>query len=286
VVVLLYGESSHKFEYSVLSSGSRTGVRLVKITQDLARRDPALSELYAAETMKADVDRLNRLYVSLTRAKREMYVIGVKGQRDAYPFDLLPAETFRPSHEKGRPDAEAARAAQEGLAVLSHMAAPIQLGFGGGPLGRDERRRGELAHRMMELTLSAGADVATQLAAAGERAAREARGSMSEAAALIPELVRLLGVPDLADCFTSRPGRTILIEQELCDSSGKLVRVDRLVVDPLQVTVIDFKTGAEDPGKNEAQVRNYMSILSEVYPGKMVSALLAYVDMGIVRKIS
>jgi ATP-dependent exoDNAse (exonuclease V) beta subunit len=109
---------------------------------------------------------------------------------------------------------------------------------------------------------------------------------VSEAAALVPELERLLTVPDLADCFTPRPDRIFLTEQELCDSSGKLVRVDRLVVDPLQVTVIDFKTGAEDPGRNEAQVRDYMAILSEVYPGKMVSALLAYVDLGTVRKIS
>ena len=106
VVVLLYGESSHRFEYSVLKNGyegsptSRTGARLVKITQDLARRDPALQELYDEETMKADVDRLNRLYVALTRAKREMYVIGVKSPRDGFPFDLFPAESFAPSPER------------------------------------------------------------------------------------------------------------------------------------------------------------------------------------------
>jgi alpha-D-ribose 1-methylphosphonate 5-triphosphate diphosphatase PhnM len=139
---------------------------------------------------------------------------------------------------------------------------------------------------MLELTLSAGADVAARLAAAGERAAQEARGSLEEAAALVPGLVRLLSVPDLEECFAPRPGRTILTEQELCDSSGKLARVDRLVVDPGHVTVIDFKTGAEDPARNEAQVRDYMSILSEVYPGKTVSALLAYVDLGTARKIS
>ena len=102
VVVLLYGETSHRFEYSILRNGDE--VRLVKITQDLAQRDPVLRELYDQETMKAEVDRLNRLYVALTRAKREMYVIGVKGPRDTFPFDLLPVESFAPSHEKSRPE--------------------------------------------------------------------------------------------------------------------------------------------------------------------------------------
>jgi len=290
VVVLLYGESSHRFEYSILrdgdedSSGSRTGVRLVKITQDLARRDPSLRELYDEETMKADVDRLNRLYVALTRAKREMYVIGVKGQRDTYPFDLLPAESFAPSREKGRP--EAAAGAHERPAELSHKAKPVAVGFGGGPLGREERRRGELAHRMLELTLHAGPELLKQLTAAAERAAQEARGSAAEAQALVPCLVRLLGVADIADCFTQKAGRTILAEQELCDSEGRLVRMDRVVVDERQAIVIDFKTGAEDPAPHEAQVRDYMRILSEVYPGKQIAALLAYVDLGTVRRIT
>jgi ATP-dependent exoDNAse (exonuclease V) beta subunit len=282
VVVLLYGESSHRFEYSVLRDGE--GPRLVKLTQDLARRDPALRELYDEETMKADVDRLNRLYVALTRAKREMYVIGVKGRRDAYPFDLLPVESFAPSPEKGRP--EAAAGTRERSADLSHQARPVPVTFGGGRLGREERRRGELAHRMLELTLQAGPGLSAQLAAAGARAAREVRSDVTEARALVPNLVRLLSVPDLTELFTPKTGRAILTEQELCDSKGTLVRMDRIVVDAGRVIVIDFKTGAEDPAPHEAQVRNYMAILSEVYPGRSIEALLAYVDLGTVRRIS
>jgi len=290
VVVLLYGESSHRFEYTVLrdsdedSLGSRSVVRLVKLTQELSRRDPVLGELYQAETMKADVDRLNRLYVALTRAKREMYVIGVKGQRDSYPFDLLPAESFAPSPEKGRP--EASVGSHERAAELSHKARPLPVSFGAGRLGREERRRGELAHRILELTHHAGPDLSARLASAGVRAAREARGDVAEANALIPNLVRLLAQPDLAECFALLPDRTIATEQELCDADGRLFRMDRIVVDPKHVTVIDFKTGAEEPAQHEAQVRDYMRILSEVYPAREVSALIAYVDLATVRSIS
>ena len=282
VVVLLYGESSHKFEYTVFKDGDAN--RLVKLTQDLSRRDPELGALFEAETMKADVDRLNRLYVALTRAEREMYVIGVKGQRDSYPFDLLPAESFVPSAEKGRPETSAAP--RESAAELSHQARPVPVSFEGGKLGREERRRGELAHRMLELTTPAGPDPAALLTAAGERAAREARGDISEARALVPSLLRMLAQPDLAQCFAKQPGRMILTEQELCDAEGRLFRMDRIVVEPGHVTVIDFKTGAEEPARHEAQVRDYMRILSEVYPARTVSALIAYVDLGTVRSVS
>lgn len=282
VVVLLYGESSHRFEYTVLNEAA-AGLRLVKLTQDLARRDPVLGALYEAETMKADVDRLNRLYVALTRAKREMYVIGVKGTRDTYPFDLLPAESFPPSAEKGRP--ESTVGPPEPAAALSHGARPLPLSFSAGRLSREERRRGELAHRIMELTLHAGPDLPERLASAAARAAREMRTDAAEAGALVPNLLRMLAQPDLAACFRPGAGRKISTEQELCDADGHLFRMDRIVVDPGRVTVIDFKTGGEEPGAHEAQVRDYMRVLSEAYPAREVSALLAYVDLAVVRSI-
>jgi ATP-dependent exoDNAse (exonuclease V) beta subunit len=290
VVVLLYGETSHRFEYSVLgdgdadSSGSRTGVRLVRVTQDLARRDPTLRALYDEETMKAEVDRLNRLYVALTRAKREMYVIGVKSQRDGFPFDLLPAESWRPSPEKGQ--AVGSGGSRETAAELSHRSNPVKLTFDGGPLGREERRRGELVHRILELTLYAGPDLEARLTAAAERAAREMRSDVQEARDMVPPLERLLLKPEMSDCFLPAAGRSILTEQEVCDSEGRLVRMDRVIVDAGRLTVVDYKTGLENPAAHESQVRDYMRILSEAFPGRGVSALLAYVDLGTVRTIS
>jgi ATP-dependent exoDNAse (exonuclease V) beta subunit len=62
--------------------------------------------------------------------------------------------------------------------------------------------------------------------------------------------------------------------------------MDRIVLDAGKISVIDFKTGAENPGPHELQMRNYMAILSEVYPARAIEALLAYVDLGRVRKVS
>ena len=102
----------------------------------------------------------------------------------------------------------------------------------------------------------------------------------------MPSLVRMLGQPELAACFARQPGRVIATEQELCDAEGRLFRMDRVVIDPSRVTVIEFKTGAEEPARHEGQVQDYIRVLSEVYPSREVSALIAYVDHATVRSIS
>ena len=55
--------------------------------------------------------------------------------------------------------------------------------------------------------------------------------------------------------------------------------MDRVLIDKDAVTVIDFKTGRENPQKYPAQMRNYLAIISEVY-GKPAKGLLAYVDLN------
>ena len=54
--------------------------------------------------------------------------------------------------------------------------------------------------------------------------------------------------PSAASCgaFLSRPERAVFTEWEVCSEEGKLFRMDRVVVDKGCVTVIDWKTGAEE----------------------------------------
>jgi ATP-dependent exoDNAse (exonuclease V) beta subunit len=281
VVALLYGESNRGFEYALLREEG--GVGLAKVNAHIAARDETLRQLYEEEETKEKVERLNALYVTLTRAKRELYVIGVKRQREKFPFDLLPSDAFAPSEEKGSHGAEAAPA--EPLAALSHVARPAAVAFGRTVLGSEERRRGELVHRMLELTVYADDDLGAQLERAAERAAREARRDPMDAKTLIPGLRRMLESPELGSCFTRAPGRTVFVEKEFCGPDGALSRMDRVVCDPGRVTVIDFKTGAEEPAEHGEQMRTYLRLLSGVYPGRALGAIVAYLDLGVARRI-
>ena len=62
-------------------------------------------------------------------------------------------------------------------------------------------------------------------------------------------------------------------------------RIDRLVVEPGRVLVVDFKTNRPAPARIEAadpdyvtQMALYWAVLREVYPGRAVEAALVWTD--------
>ncbi len=57
--------------------------------------------------------------------------------------------------------------------------------------------------------------------------------------------------------------------------------MDRVIVDEGRVTVMDFKTGGEKrwEQRHRLQVRNYMRILRDFFPGKTVEGIIGYVDL-------
>jgi len=77
-------------------------------------------------------------------------------------------------------------------------------------------------------------------------------------------------------------------EQEIVDADGGLFRIDRLVIDGDRVTIVDFKTGSDigSEQRHSDQVKNYMKIVSAVYSGRPVQAMLVYIDLGKVTAIS
>jgi ATP-dependent helicase/nuclease subunit A len=282
VIALLYGERNRGFEHAVLEEDG--GAAIVKLTRETAACDPALSELYDRESLKEKTNRLNSLYVALTRAKSEMYVIGVKGKGDAYPFDLLPDAGFEPSPRKGAARSEGPL--MESGTALSHAPRTVPASRGRGRLALEERRRGEIAHRILSMIPYLGEDPEKEVDRAARRAAAESRLPEPDPE-LTSALARMIKGPQLLPYFTQKPDRRILTEQELCDRDGRLLRADRVVVDPGLITVLDFKTGAaaEHEQAHEEQIRSYARILSDVFPAKRIEALLAYVDTGTVRRV-
>jgi RecB family exonuclease len=63
--------------------------------------------------------------------------------------------------------------------------------------------------------------------------------------------------------------------------------MDRLVVDPAEVTVIDFKTGGEErEEEHHEQVRRYMQLAGDLFPGRRTQGVIAYVDRNMLRRIT
>jgi ATP-dependent exoDNAse (exonuclease V) beta subunit len=281
VLVLLYEEKSKGFDYIV--EEDEEGVCMLKITKDILNTAPDFEGLYREEAMKEKVNRLNSLYVGFTRPKEELYVIGVKGRSDGYPFDLLPFHDYPPSVKPDRRPPEQAETAQTFAIRHSHTrtehhVSPDEM------LTLEERRRGEFIHRVFFYVGYAGDGYEEELLNAVRRVKNES-GAEYPDEEIMETVIGLLKHEEMAEYFRQKDGREIRREQEFSDGEGRLFRMDRVIIDRDKITVIDYKTGGERDSEEKylVQMKTYMKILKEVYPGKDVEGIIAYVDRKEVR---
>lgn len=266
-------------------------VEVLKLNASTASARPEFRKVYEGHRERERVNKLNTLYVALTRAREELYVIGVK-RRNEYPFPLLEAildlkTSGKDASASCRPDTAQAEkrvsAREEYFAPLTILQAGKFSPAADRPaFNYYERRRGELIHGLLSAIEFAGKDL-DQLLAEAATSVKLNAFTAGEIKAVTGTVKEFLALPEIAAYFEPRPGRAIHREIELVDARGRLFRADRVVVDPDQVTVIDFKTGLADDSKLVEsyfhQIRNYMSMLSDIYPGRMIEGILMYPDL-------
>jgi len=299
VICLLYGERLHAEDFHLFTD--EEGVHVYKINKTLAAADPDLARTYNERRDREWVDKLNALYVALTRAKHELHIIGLKKKSEKFPFDLLgrvfDREGQTPVHVVGAARFEFTR----GVAVVPEGAKggiealrqPVE--HRGGPfeppvntretLNLARIKRGEWIHRLLaEIEF-----VREGWTADVEEALERLRPSGAEAPVAREAaelLVRAFENSPGAVWFEPREGRRVFREFDVCDGSGSVNRMDRVIVDPEGVLVVDYKTGAEkDPAKqskfedeDRAQVSRYVALMKEIYPDRPAHGVLAYLD--------
>ena len=295
VLFLAYGEGFQPSDFYLGEDDSK--IQVIKLTKNLEKSDPKLAAIYREARSRDLVERLNRLYVGLTRAKAELHVIAVKGGRDSYPFDLLNSAVEALHYEllgdrrwassRAKPPASRERRpADSPDAEKYRVSGPFDLppnrreSLGGGNI-----RRGEIAHRIMAgldyIRSGWEPDIAGVIRSL---APRESEAPLFEAAGR--SLILFFEDSPLGELFREKAGRRVLREFDFCDSTGAVFRMDRVVIDPAAVTVIDFKTGAGAavPGQAEwervdrEQVAAYVRILKDIFPEKSVQGILAHID--------
>jgi len=283
VIVVLYEGRNRGFDYIV--EEEENGVRLLKINKKTMVSDPTFERLYEEEATKETVNRLNSLYVGFTRAKEELYVIGVKSRSGTFPFDLLPVSDFAATAKPVRCDVPAAKSPE--VFSVRHHPKKIEAAVRTDEMiSIEERARGEFIHRVLYHIEYLQDDMESALEKIIGRVTAET-ASESAAEGVKELLLRLFGRREMAAYFGPHPGREVKREQEFSDEEGHLFRMDRVVIDPDRVTVLDFKTGAEGwaEEKYRAQMRKYMKIVRDIYPGRQLEGRIVYIDLGEIRTL-
>lgn len=249
------------------------GITLRHIKKGLEKWDPDVEAAREAEAHRLKVDAFNRLYVALTRAQHEMHVLVTgKGSFMSAAFPEEHEVYGRPTEGHGQPD-------EDDEAPMLHTSGGTIADSGewhAASVGA--RRRGDRIHALFQglVWLDGNLDELVR------EASREIEGITTEEIRIVEEF---LGHKGIRPYFEKQEGRRVLTEQEIVRADGQLFRIDRLVIDPDVVTVIDFKTSTEDRPEYSEQVRNYLNILRPFYPDRRMAGILAYVDRGLIREV-
>lgn len=271
VIVLLYDSRSRTDGYYLEDDGK--GIHLLRITKASAAKVDRLQQILDEQTIRNQVDELNRLYVALTRAKEEMYVLGIYKKEPKVPTCFLPTQGFGPGV---RPAVTRARGpAAHHLPVIHHnirVDLPVRSYK---KIGLAETRRGECIHEILSRIEYLGGDVVGQI----EEAMVPVQHLVADPADAVQTLRSFFDVPEVREHFSPKEGRRVLCEQEYVNRQGTLYRMDRVIVDSDKVTVVDFKTGGEEKEEEyRGQVLHYMELLNEITPSLPVNGIVAYVD--------
>ncbi|HUL43580.1 MAG TPA: UvrD-helicase domain-containing protein [Bacteroidota bacterium] len=255
------------------------GIRLLRIVKDWANRSDMLAGIYQKDHDFRKVDELNKLYVALTRAREEMYVLSVVSSRFPEPSAYLPPGKFTDGIRMRRNPNQEDLPSKADLHFLEVPTAIQQVAEAS--LRFAETQRGNFYHDVLSRIVFLDRDMETQLQKAVAISQKSGRVS-GDSEPAVATLSKFLRHPEIRPFFEQRGERSVLNEREIVSSRGRLFRVDRLVVDPDAVTIIDFKTGDEQP-EYVVQVRGYMEIAREIFRGRSVRGVLAYIDRHIVR---
>ena len=285
---------------------------------------PSSAEARQARMERTDAESLRLLYVALTRARDRVVVMGRALRRPECGYEprswwdviaetfgrlaeddpanvrdlgggqlrfgvdpetagldaaAAPASTTVPDWARTAPPRDAAAR----LAAPSKMDEGLRLSAPS-PLGRF--RRGDLIHRLLERLPEL--PVADRAAAAARMLARERDLDDAQRREMITAALSVLEDTRFAPVFG--PGSRA--EVALAGSAPGLPpgvavsgRIDRLVITPERVLVVDYKTNRPAPERIEAadpayvlQLSVYVAVLRRLYPDRPVEAALVWTD--------
>ena len=243
------------------------------INKDQFTEGTKMKTTYEKGKQKAIIENLNKQYVAMTRAKYELYnIVILTGTKKPEPTMNIESTEIG---KKAFPSTEK----KEILQLKPHP--KIQLkdyseerAFAWTSHRVFETKRGEFYHAIMSEILYTG--------------------DMAKLQNIIEKYQKLLkfeepdthekiknAIYSLSEYFLKKDNRHVRTEITFIDKNGNILRMDRVIIDSEEITVIDFKTGhIEDENTYKEQITTYMRILKEIYPEKKVKGIIYNIDTG------
>jgi ATP-dependent exoDNAse (exonuclease V) beta subunit len=266
-------------------------LRLYHVTSDHADYSSTAEELAVEDKMKMFFGELNSVYVALTRAACEMWIfIPTRAGNAANPLlNLIPQDLY----DHGTPAAAYPKKSVDDQGedrVLPPPACRDWLTFLDDEFGgvqelsdRVEKAEGVLWHALLEkICVLPGGDLHEKVREALLDA--EASGLLKgrNTTDWAKKVEDFVSAALLQPFFVTEA--KVFVEKEFVNRFGHSRRMDRVLVLDAEVWVLDFKLDALTV-EGEVQVRSYMDILRDVYPGKKVRGFLISIRALAVKEV-
>ncbi len=248
-------------------------------------------------------DEKKVLYVAVTRAIEGLYILGFDKPgrnifnfvKETYGSPFSVGEIVKRERKKKKEVKERRRRAHKAASVYEEreLYSPTERGVEVISADRKEKMElGDVVHRAFsKLEWIDGKDIRAQTEELIDYV-RDTFVRKPEDEYLIDKareiLQRALVHPDFSFAFekgerevTLKVEIPVYFEKERRDVS---IKIDRLLVEPNLVTIIDFKTGDEKVD-DIAQIRLYKDGMKTIFPQRKVEAYLLYLEKGAVRRV-
>ena len=254
------------------------------------------AEDYFKERLLAFIDNLNTLYVALTRSKEELIIFsptpktnkkGEKGGTNISRIShllwhfankgkeeqtLIEAGTWWETKQKGKENKIEEIPMQRLSSISPDNRLELRLQGQNYFFHDANRKQGTLLHNILS-RIQTSADIPLALSAFYSEGVID----KEEVHNLECKLKELLQLPEVKTWFDGT-GK-VLNEMEILVSEGVSKRPDRIVIFPNNVCIIDYKFGNIASKKYKKQVKEYVSLVSQM-GYKNVQGFLWYVELG------
>lgn len=265
--------------------GDDTGsTSLVRITGAYRVYSEKLGALYAEAYKKACIDELNAIYVALTRPQHELYVFiprksssGNNKARCIIPGNMTEIGSKK-KYEKTKKERDQvlmdipASSYRDWVGLLKDEFA--------GEDALENRKNieyGNIMHALLSRIGNCKDKDINELVLPAVEYARSTFPYISDFSSHEQKCRALLENTGLNHIFYI-PDGCVFCEYEVVNRFGDTKRLDRLIVKHEEVWVIDYKSTRENEEAYQEQVKEYIQIMKDVYPGHRISGLLVYLD--------
>ena len=258
---------------------------LLYLRKDFTSYSSKLKKIYQGELVSSLIDELNVIYVALTRAKEELYIFipKRKGNIPNLAKKLILDEEIKLTWGKKKPYFEKEKIYQvEFISPSSYQDWCKYMGeeF----ISRKDLKykdiafKGEVIHKALSLVENTKDEDLEKLTNEISWQILYQYPNRVEKEEIQHWLKNILGKDRLKRFFVLPSQCIVFNEKEIIDRKGALKRVDRLIIFSQEVWVIDYKSTHEELSIHQEQIKEYMEIISSLYPDKQIKGFLIFLD--------